>query len=481
MKLCPYCSAQLADDAQFCMCCGSSVANVPAPAAPAAPVYEAPAAPVYEAPAAPVFEAPAAPAAPVFEAPAAPAYQAPAYQAPTYPTYDLPVADPQPKKKKGKGGKVAIILIIILALIGGAVAVVGFMTDWSFDLFGGPLSALSKAYQKTMNAGSYTLEKEVTLEIDGSKASTESEIEFVKDFATITIYDDGEKVVEYNGKIYSIDADDEYANIEDINKDTEEDDDDEDDTVYYDIYSLYFDMIKGEEITDEQLEGLSKELNIKADADELRDFMEQVIQKECLNNEEWLADILGFEKKDNKYTFEFKEKKLIADFCDRAVEFGIMKKSEKKDITAEESVYKYTLEFVVENGYVVKYEYLMEGETISLSTYFKYTKINETKIDQDDVDDIVDEVEAFIDANYDTCLYCNELVHKDSVYEISSNTACYDCYRKDHECDKCGYITSSSYICYNHYEYGYCDDCGRYRSLDYYNVKTKEMLCYYCY
>ena len=109
---CRNCGANNADNAAFCVSCGTPMANEqPVAQEPVQPVYQEPVQPVYQEPAQPVYQQPLQ--QPVYQQPV---YQQPVYQQPVYqqPVYQAPV---QPVYNDSLPGKALGIIGMILGIL----------------------------------------------------------------------------------------------------------------------------------------------------------------------------------------------------------------------------------------------------------------------------------------------------------------------------------------------------------------------------
>lgn len=502
MKFCAKCGGSVQDDAVFCLNCGSSITN-------STPVefQEEPAEPVLDSPA-PVECEELPDAAPICAA------EEPAEEA----------APPMPRKKKSKGKLIGIIVggIVLLAAI--AFVIIGFVTNW----FGGPLGGLANACAKTWNAGNFTLNLSASIDMsksydssmgiigDPTMGSLMSDLsgEFKIDIdrenrelivlADIPVREYAATILIHNCSMYMI-ARDQEDQI--LSAQTQQ--------LPQESFDELFDILNGDnETNDEALEKLLEQLDSKADVEELKAFF-QSIGRECLGNQEWLEEFLGFEKKDNKYTFEIDVDDLTKDLAERAYEADIISKSQKKSMTSTKSNATIEIDMTVEGGYLTELEMLMDTETMDISFIMEFSDINKTEITEDDINDTKDTVTEYVDTYYavcgkceeqhkkldmhqigddfycgpcyfslEICRTCNEIHSGENMTYLNGKHYCADCYaeyKNTHTCDLCGTLTGENSICYNHRGiYDHCSECGTPAQLSYYNVQTKEYVCSYC-
>ncbi len=399
MKQCPNCACNVADESQFCPACGSAV-----PATPAAVVATA--------------TEPAAPA--VTESPA--------------------------PKKKLSGKLIAIICIAAVLIAAVVFVIIGFATNW----FAGPMSTIRSALNKISEADSYTLKMdfEYEYENDGDNMSQSVKIKHVKDFATIN-QTDGKTILTYNNKQYILSED--FASVSDLP-------DVEDAEISYSISDLLSDIIMNNDIEEEKLDEIIDDLKLEADAEDLANFLDS-LEKDCLNNNKWLEEFFKLKKDGNTYSFKIDADDLMKEIVNRAYEADVISKSDKKDLLDEDYNTKYTLKIQIEKGYPVQMEVSIKSGDNEISYEYKYSKINETEIDQDDVDEIIDDVEAYMAEYYSNCAACDTYDRKDSMRHINDKYYCSDCY----------------------YEMDYCDDCGEFiREEDLTRIDYND-LCAECY
>lgn len=411
MKQCTNCGNALPDDSQFCVNCGAAVAAEPVVAAAAAEA-------VYEAP---VAEAPAT------EAPA-------------------------PKKKlNGKmigliAGGVAILAAIIFVII-------GFATNW----FSGPLGELEKALEKTLKADSFTITLDVSAKGSNGQNNGESSMEYQlvldrekKDATILMTTESGEsyvaKSLQADGKSYTvIISDDEVwsANMEDLPEDA-----------YEDLFKLLNNEL---ETDDEALEELLDQYKIKADVDEVRAFL-KTLEKDCLNNQEWLEEFLGFEKKKDKFIFDIDVDDLIKDLAERAYEADIISKSQKKDWTEEKTKAKCEIEISMKDGYISELEIIMDVNDVETTYSIELSDINDTEISDKEKNAVIDEVNAYIEEYCAYCKGCNLLDKKTWLNKANDDYYCDDCYDIRSYCDRCDEFLLDTELNQKDY-YDLCDTC----------------------
>ncbi len=465
MKECPYCKAQLEDNIQICPNC-----NIEVPAKQ--PVDDM------------SFEC----AAPIGDEASA------------------PVTIPATAKKKT--GKIIALICIAAVLVAAIVfVIIGFITDW----FRPPLARLEDALEKTFASDSITLDFD--LEFKDSKTGTTAGIRL---FSKLILDREAENLdlhllYEYSGTVMKILAADEkmyvlsagsqnsFAEIVDIEEDQ-----------FKDIFDA---LDEKQEPDDEALEELLKQVGIDADVDSLRAFGES-FKKDCLENKAWLEEYWGYRKSDNRHKFKIDLDKFMDEIADRAYEFDVISKSQKKQLSSLDIDTKLNIEIIVEDGLVSKIKCYTRGSDPIVSMELSFNDIGSTALTQEEKDQTINEVNDLIAKLYANCGGCSKQGEKNSMYAANSAHYCSDCfwymdycdacgnfvykntfttiggssicvecnktYAQTHTCDLCGEIVGVNFICSNHARTDDCPGCDIYRLLAFYNIKTKELLCSSC-
>lgn len=423
MKTCSSCGMELPEGASFCGHCGGSAVEV-ADAAPVAVVAE-----------------------------------------------ETPVKKKVPKKW-------LLILIAVLAAL-GVVATVGFLTNW-FGLVS-PLHGLGKAFMKTAQAESATIQFSVKRTDDGDtykeKATAKLVLDKDKKKVTYLTESDESTTLYVNG--------DEYYYREP---------DDEDDRGYASIYEgegndkdffdNYNDIVKDGKIDWTELVKKA-ELGEYINESKIDDFIETVYE-ECLSDKEWLQDNLGFEKNGKTYVFEPDFEELgesIVDLCKDSKAFkkdakqGIEDAMERMIEGAEDNDVRITVSITVKKGYISEINVVIKGEDdLKMEYTLSITNVNKTEITSKEISRVKNNVRDWIEEN--ACDRCGEGI---GDYEYDGEMLCYGCY---YTCESCGGHNWSDYerdgmrVCYDcRYVCEECNDpCGNTYSL---NGKDVCEDCYY--
>lgn len=341
---------------------------------------------------------------------------------------------PQPAKKKNFG---AMIGVAVAAVVIVGIVVAGFLTNW-FGLAGGPLGTLVTAFEKTITSNSMTAEASVTRKSDGYKDKTKGDIRFQydkKEEKFLIWVESDDAVTALDGK-YIYYCSDSYAYTEKIDDD------------YY--FELYTDFRNSKEIDyDDIIDTL--ELDDYVKGRKIEGFLE-TFKKECLGNKEWLQDYLGFEKNGNTYSFCAEVDELLEELIDRMDEARVLD-LDSDDVDELIEMYEgVELEatVVIKNNTVSQFTFEMSDDEYSIEFDLELTDINKTKITQDELDELENDIEAFGEDEDD------------------------DDYEHDHDDDYDYDYTETE----ADDDYGYCDNCNAYEELYYW---YGDYLCFDCY
>ena len=445
MKYCPNCGTQLPDSAAFCGVCGNALPT------------------------------------------AQPEDYAQTYTDPY--TYTQTCVEPypesapqQPVKKKKTWLWVTLGVVTVLVVA----AVVGFFTNW-FGL-ASPLSGLLKAATKTGTADNLTAK--VTIKYTDEDGETEKETgtyRVVMDEKNEKIYyiaeADGSTILFDDGDVYyyseAEDEDDyDYAYVSESEESAGKE--------YFDAYK---DIYDGKKINWDELVEYA-ELEDYLNGNKMEDFVKEV-QKEYLNDSEWLEKNLGFEKKGKTYTFEPNFKRLSKEVTNIVGDSRAFTSKGKEVVEEAMDDVKggdvsLTVSITVDGGYITEIVCKMSDEDYRIEYTIEITDVNKTEITSKDRSAIRDKVEQLIDENtcdtcgetlwfYDEdeyhgdCSFCDD--HGDLSYTVDGEPSCYECYYDaTHRCEKCGDTDGYSSYSYGSYDM-LCYDC--YYDLKY--MKTCEL------
>ncbi len=421
---CVHCGSQIDDNNKFCPFCGQRIANAtsapipepipePVPAPIPEPIQEPMSNPINE----PVAEA-------VFASTAAPAsiqvQEIPCSNCGTMVKPDAKFCsncgkNPQPtprkeKKAKKKGAPIGLFIVLGIVALIVAIAISGICTNW-FGFYG-PGSKIAMAANKTLKAGSFTLEASVTYKNeDGSKFEEDATAYVVIDpqkreltFYAYQIdeYGYGIEQAIYNG--YSIFhssseiGDDfyEYENIEeelDAFFDAYEDAADTDWNELFDLLDEHFDI--GDYL----------------DSKETIKCAKSYIRK--LNSNKWLKENAGFstERANGATIYKFDPK--LHTFLDASVDcfedafddeddFDDLKK-ELKYSKKEMNSLDFSLSVGIKGGQLESMELRSNAEDVTTILEMELTHIGSTEIDIDDMEELLQEAKDYESAfDYDS-------------------------------------------------------------------------------
>lgn len=376
-----------------------------------------------------------------------------------------PVTKPKKKKKGlwiGLGVSAAVLAVVVAA---------GALTN-GFGLIT-PLSGLFKAAKKTLEANSYTVDLSVTAKGDGwnNKIAVDGRavLDWEKKDVTAFAEFDGEEYLLYEDDFYSFEGARSYKSrmpVSEVGDAVEDVYDKEEKTLDWDK------LLK--------LSGLDDHVN----GDNINGFIKTVYM-ECLCDDTWLEEKLGYEKNGNVYTFRPDLEETVEDLFEYACDADVFERDAEKFLKENlknasfDIIKDFEVSFTVEKGVITKIEGMLkidDAERATLTVELTLRDVGKTVISEEEIDDFIDRVEDAIDDDTcpdcgnrkwgdDMCLYCNrcdlcgDYTYGGSTYNYGDyETLCYDCYY-DHVCQRCGAWT------YTQYQYGgydtLCADCYR--------------------
>ncbi len=431
MKHCTNCGKEFGEGSLFCDICGLKLTEIANPAAvPASEIADKP-----------VAEGVPETAAEVVE-------ETIEETVPNPSKLVVETEKPQTKLTKiyKKLGKKAIAIILAAAILLGTVTA-GFLTEW-FGLAGGPLGKLMSAVRKTVAAGSMTIKITETIDSDSQTYSFRVNVDTKKKSFKVLGGEKGDDSLHYITEEHC------YYTGNDFYKDKDEMDTDFIKSAF-DVYNAVFKKKNAD--WDDVVENMYLEDYVKDD--EVQDFL-KTLRKDYLNDKEWLEDELGFEKKSSggvtTYSFEvkwkdlFKELAKIADDSDAVRKDGVtILKDLAEDWQEDEG---FALSIDVKGGKVIGATLELDEGDWSKEYEIEITDIGKSKISNDEIEEITDDVENWYVAH--TCPECNTLMEVDP----SHDDICYSCMTK---CDMCSNYARDKYSYYSYY-YGYmsiCENC----------------------
>lgn len=395
---CTNCSSELTDGALFCPHCGKPVE--PAAAQPEAPAY------FYAPTDAPEqaresFSAPVQEAAPV-DAPAPSMIfcghcgnQVPA-NAEVCSACGLPpttVQTPPAPKKKSKLGLWILAAVASLLVV---VVIAGLCTNW----FGinGPVAQIASAANKTLNAGSFTVDLNMVMESDSSYGDYSREVEGTvqvilnpKDrelmmYAELESDDETAVMAIYDECV--IFGAGEYFNKEDISDALD---------TFFDNYDSKKEL-DWEELLNSIDEDLYDEVSEVIDFDKLDKCLSAYAKD--LNSEKWLKENAGYssDKKNGVMLHQFKPKpykflnaslSCFEDAFEDDDDFDDLM-DDLKDNRSEMNSVGLNLTFGVKSGKLSSFEMEMKQDSNTTKLELQFDKIGKTSIDESELQDLLD-------------------------------------------------------------------------------------------
>lgn len=267
---------------------------------------------------------------------------------------------------------IIIALVLTVAIAGGVVA--GLLTNW-FGLALGPARKFLLAADKTVAT------KNVTITLDDEYSSTEFVYSKVGN-KTAFSYDDGAKVLYYNGMAYYIREDEDGIRASSYESEEMEI-----------IFDAIDDYNKGKDIDwDELVEVLY--LDEFIDADQVDDFIKLAFKK--LRDREWLEDIFNFEIDGNTLHLSMKADEAFLEFLEVGDDADLFECSVRELKEEAEWMEDITIDIDVEieKGRIAVIDVSVdEGDDNPYEFNIEFSDYGDSEIDKDDINDFIDEVE----------------------------------------------------------------------------------------
>ncbi|MBQ4066148.1 MAG: hypothetical protein IJD22_00760 [Clostridia bacterium] len=380
-------------------------------------------------------------------------------------SFDNGEGSPQNKNKLTAMIAAAVAVIAVVGIV-----VAGIFTGW-FGLAGkGPAIEVEEAINNTLFAGNFTASLKVGSGSD--KISVDARVVInEKDEEIYYIIEDDDRKIALDGKDIYVYSED-YATSDDV------DDLDE-------ICDMYSQFKSGKDIN---WKSILKDMNIDdyVDYRQVEEFFD-LLHSECLEDKEWVKKHLTLEKKKNEYTYELEIDDIIEELFAVAEEADVLDVDEDDvdDLIDELKGLDVEATVTLKNKYLSEVDIEISWDDFDFDFYVEFTDVGETKITEEELEEIADDVEAWeddhicpdcgsysYDADEDYCPncddgygYCDYCDDYDYLYEYGSYDLCWDCYY-DYK-----YGSDDD-------EYGYCDFCDDY---DYMYTYSGKELCWDCY
>lgn len=353
---------------------------------------------------------------------------------------------------------VALAFVIVLA---------GYFTDW----FGTapPMGSIIKAFANTLSAKSGTLSFSGNVDIYGdySEEIDNAELRYRIDFEEeeldyIYNVNSDEKYVEaclYNNMLYTYMSqdDDVYANEVDMDDSIEEMFDSVDDFV--DDDGINWKKIIRENNLEEYI-----------DSKEVESFLTD-FYKECLGDEQWLEDKLGYKKVGKTHIFEPDIEELTEELIEILLDSDLLESGARRDIRnnrddlldelAEADNYL-KIEIRLFGKYVSSIDVEYESKDNEAELHVEFSKMNRTRITDKEQTALKKKVRDAMDDNY--CKECGQEFY--SIEQKSTHGDCRDYgYSGDEKfnCAVCGEILDEELKKYENEDVDLmiylCDDC----------------------
>jgi len=316
-------------------------------------------------------------------------------------------------ENKKRRNAAPVIIVISAVAVAVAVLITGILTSW-FGLadmnrgsgklgkgvpVNGPLKDLIKATFNSVNSDSWTLEAYIVDDDDTEKAEMRFQYDPEKEEFVIlletevsTVLLDGNKQYTYSdsGRAYYNRVDDEEAT------------------------ELFSEIRSGEEIDWGEITDLFGETSDTIRKSNLEDAVE-LFFKECLMNEEWLEETLGFERRRNEFVFEFKYSELAEAIIEIADDADLLK-GKKVDalnsldkMVSNGSDVEISLSIKIADGYISTIYVELETKNQGIEYEWAISDYNKTEISDEEKDDIKDTVDDLMEEY--RCSVCGMYVY----------------------------------------------------------------------
>ncbi len=336
----------------------------------------------------------------------------------------------------------------IVAALAFVIILTGYFTDW----FGTapPMGSIIKAVANTLSAKSGTVSFSGNVDIFGdySEEIDNAELRYMIDFEEeeldyIYNVNSDEKYVEaclYDNMLYTYMSqdDDVFANEVDMDDSIEEMFDSVDD--FADDDGINWKKIIRENDLEEYI-----------DSKEVESFLAD-FYKECLGDERWLEDKLGYKKIGRTHIFEPDLEELTEELIEILLESDLLESDARRDIrnnrddlldALAETDNNLKIEIRLSGKYVSSIDVEYESEDNEAELHIEFSKMNRTRITEKEQTAFKKKVKDAIDDNY--CEECYE--EYSSISEKNNHGDCSSCSYHGYV----GYGNKKCYACY----YGY--------------------------